>query len=137
MYFVVLYISISPTGGKVETKSKLVRQLGDTVDLTAFDYQSGRQIMTQGQSCSMQQNLVFQRPSPSTSLKRCNSDSLTAIGNSSGAATASSASSMTIKQPYEFRLLMILIIYLNAFTGKILSFYLDFALFSFYLFDIR
>lgn len=33
---------ISPSGGKIETKSKLVRQLGETIDLSTFDYQSGR-----------------------------------------------------------------------------------------------
>lgn len=35
----------SPSGGKVETKSKLVRQLGETIDLSTFDYQSGRHQM--------------------------------------------------------------------------------------------
>lgn len=35
----------SPSGGKVETKSKLVRQLGETIDLSSFDYQSGRHQM--------------------------------------------------------------------------------------------
>lgn len=36
---------ISPSGGKFETKSKLVRQLGETIDLSNFDYQSGRHQM--------------------------------------------------------------------------------------------
>lgn len=35
----------SPSGGKVETKSKLMRQLGETIDLSSFDYQSGRHQM--------------------------------------------------------------------------------------------
>lgn len=37
----------SPMGSKVDTKSKLIRQLGDTVDLSSFDYQTGRTIPNQ------------------------------------------------------------------------------------------
>lgn len=40
-----VHCKISPSGGKVETKSKLVRQLGETIDLSTFDYQSGRHQM--------------------------------------------------------------------------------------------
>lgn len=31
-------------GSKVDTKSKLIRQLGDTVDLSSFDFQTGRNV---------------------------------------------------------------------------------------------
>lgn len=64
----------SPSGGKVETKSKLVRQLGETIDLSTFDYQSGRHQMLNAnpnlspspyQPSSSSQSMVnpFQRPS--------------------------------------------------------------------------
>lgn len=41
----ISYVLCSPSGGKVETKSKLMRQLGETIDLSSFDYQSGRHQM--------------------------------------------------------------------------------------------
>lgn len=41
----IFYCCCSPSGGKVETKSKLMRQLGETIDLSSFDYQSGRHQM--------------------------------------------------------------------------------------------
>lgn len=42
---IALPLACSPSGGKVETKSKLMRQLGETIDLSSFDYQSGRHQM--------------------------------------------------------------------------------------------
>lgn len=47
-------ITNSPSGGKVETKSKLMRQVGDAVDLTTFDYQSGRHQLGISSSASNQ-----------------------------------------------------------------------------------
>lgn len=43
-------------GSKVDTKSKLIRQLGDTVDLSSFDFQTGRNIP------NPQQSLLHQQP---------------------------------------------------------------------------
>lgn len=45
-------------GSKVETKSKLIRQLGDTVDLSSFDFQSGRNIPNPQQSLLQQQPVI-------------------------------------------------------------------------------
>lgn len=83
-------ITNSPSGGKVETKSKLMRQVGDAVDLTTFDYQSGRHQLGISSSASNQfqqriggplrrpltdQTLPLQlpsspTPSPSSSVKQ-------------------------------------------------------------------
>lgn len=55
----------SPLGSKVDTKSKLIRQLGDTVDLSSFDFQSGRHIP------NSQQSLLHQQPAiRSTNMQR-------------------------------------------------------------------
>lgn len=70
-----------------------MRQLGDTVDLTTFDFQSGR---TTQQNCfSQHQHLVFQRPSLSATLKRSSSDNI-----------MSTSTPASLKQPYEFRLMI-------------------------------
>lgn len=71
-----MHFCSSPSGGKVETKSKLVRQLGETIDLSSFDYQSGRHQMLHSnpnlspspspcQPSSSHQSMAspFQRPS--------------------------------------------------------------------------
>lgn len=44
-------------GSKVDTKSKLIRQLGDTVDLSSFDFQTGRNLPN-----PTQQSLLHQQP---------------------------------------------------------------------------
>ncbi|XP_030373727.1 methyl-CpG-binding domain protein 2 isoform X1 [Scaptodrosophila lebanonensis] len=49
----------SPTGKKIETKPQLARQLGDVIDISNFDFQSGKM-------------LQHHLPSPSISLYRCN-----------------------------------------------------------------
>lgn len=36
----------SPTGSKVDSKSKLIRELGDAMDLSTFDFQSGRKVLS-------------------------------------------------------------------------------------------
>ncbi len=45
-------------GCKVDTKSKLIRQLGDTVDLSSFDFQTGRNIPNTQQSLLQQQSAI-------------------------------------------------------------------------------
>lgn len=52
-------------GSKIDTKSKLIRQLGDTVDLSSFDFQTGRNIQ------NPQQSLLHQQPAiRSTNMQR-------------------------------------------------------------------
>lgn len=45
-------------GLKVDSKSKLIRQLGETVDLSSFDFQSGRNIPNPQQSLLHQQPVI-------------------------------------------------------------------------------
>lgn len=60
---------VSPSGGKIETKSKLMRQLGDTIDLSTFDYQTGRHQM-------------HEMPSPSASSSSASSAAAAATASS-------------------------------------------------------
>lgn len=72
-----MHYQYSPSGGKIETKSKLVRQLGESIDLSTFDYQSGRHQMlyanpnsslSQCQPSSSSQTMV--KPLQHTSIRR-------------------------------------------------------------------
>lgn len=86
----------SPTGGKVETKSKLMRQVGDAVDLTKFDYQSGRhQMLTNSPQTTQFQRQTMRRTltesSPSSTL------------SSSSPIPSSSSSSNSMKHQFDYR----------------------------------
>lgn len=67
-------------GNKVDTKSKLIRQLGDTVDLSSFDFQTGRNIPNPNQhsllhqqpairSANMQRSIIDMLPSSVPPIK--------------------------------------------------------------------
>ncbi|XP_055849516.1 methyl-CpG-binding domain protein 3 [Episyrphus balteatus] len=55
----------SPSGKKFDSKPQLARQLGDTIDISAFDFQSGKTIQS--------------LPPPSISLHRCSSSSSSSL----------------------------------------------------------
>lgn len=47
----------SPTGKKIESKPQLARTLGDTIDLSTFDYQAGR-VVPSATHMMLQQNAL-------------------------------------------------------------------------------
>ncbi|XP_055902562.1 methyl-CpG-binding domain protein 3 [Eupeodes corollae] len=55
----------SPSGKKFDSKPQLARQLGDTIDISAFDFQSGKTIQS--------------LPPPSISLNRCSGSSSSSL----------------------------------------------------------
>lgn len=79
-------------GSKVDTKSKLIRQLGDTVDLSAFDFQTGRNIPNPQQSLLHQQPVIR-----STNMQRSITEMLP-------------SAVPPIKHPFEYRCLDYLIV---------------------------
>lgn len=101
----------SPTGGKIETKSKLIRQLGDTIDLSTFDYQSGRHQMLNlhtmpstsisGSGAALYQRSVLRR-SLTDSTGTASSPSPSAVSSSSSPTPSVSSASMK-QHPFEYR----------------------------------
>lgn len=96
----------SPNGGKIETKSKLMRQLGETIDLSTFDYQSGRHHMlnvvnpnsspSPCQPSSSSQSMVL-NPFQRTSIRRPIQE-ISSMGPPSPVASGASRYSHTFKK---------------------------------------
>lgn len=99
------YIPNSPSGGKIETKSKLVRQIGDAVDLSTFDYQSGRHQMG---ATTIAPNTIQHIPSPYqrtnvNTLRRTISDQTAASLHHMPSSPTPSPSSSAKQHQFEFR----------------------------------
>lgn len=112
---------ISPTGLRVDTKSKLMRQLGSTLDLSTFDFQLGKHMHQttlfmplQSPSSAMQHNHQqqlhqhqqhHQLPHSQRSSKRSASVAgMDALPLAVSAPTATSASTPSLKHPFDYRL---------------------------------
>lgn len=90
-----MYPINSPSGGKIETKSKLMRQIGDVVDLSTFDYQSGRHQLGPNTQ-------IYQRNSIRHSIS--DQTSVPMLMQSSSPTPSSSSATATNKQhQFEFR----------------------------------